>query len=140
MRLVSEISLGGLAGLDKNMAEARRWVEKAAGAGDPDSQFTLYSLLATSGDEAEREEAGHWLERIFEADDPACFHLIDKSFKEKGMTATFKKGSESVLESEPGFVEAVRWFRRGAELGSWYFQAELAEMYENGYGLSVDYA
>lgn len=138
MRLMA-MSYTGPAYFGKDSDEALKWTEKAAEAGDPASQYDLAHREMNFGYKKLWDEPSPWLIKLFESNGHTYFAEIGDYYRQWGAWATSKLGDKTGQIKDPNFVEAIRWFRKGAESGSAKAQAGLAGMYEKGYGLPANY-
>ena len=108
------------------MAEALKWLTKAAGEGDPWSQLQLANWYAEGlGVSKNLEEAAKW---YYQAANKGL------AFAQYNMAYCYGKG-EGVPKD---LAEAVRWSRKAAEQGLASAQHELGIAYRAGEGVTKD--
>lgn len=101
---------------------AKRWLERAALAGDDRAMVHLAMLLLDGGRDADRLRAVDWLKR---SHDPQAAYLL-ASLSEQGLAPTM------------GRPELYALYRRAADAGEPDAQLVVAQMLEHGDGVSAD--
>ena len=132
--VIAECSLGvcfeGGLGVSKNADEMVMWYRRAAGQGHLGAQFRLGVHYTTAADRGPvgsgtvGREGLEWLERAAE-----------KGHAESGLRLGHLRSA-----SEGGAAEAVKWYRMAVQAGSSEAKAALGRCFEEGRGITQDYA
>ena len=151
MKLMAIITANGLAGCSENSDDIIKWMRKAAEAGDVEAQKFLLGRAVHSHDVEERtaekhKEVEYWVNKLnISAGADDCKGLADVFFiahlmKEVKKLRPDQRAESKIIETDADLIEAVRWYKKGAELGDAACQAALAGVYESGGSVPVDYA
>ena len=114
-------------GVEKDYAEAVKWLRKAADQGDAGAQFNLGAMYVKgNGVDKDYAEAARWYRKAADQDNAqAQFNL--------GLTYANGNGVEK------DYVEAMKWYRKAADQGNAKAQFNLGFMHANGIGVEKDY-
>ncbi len=113
----------GSEGLDRNMEKAFFYYLKAAEAGNSDAMYEVgRCYLVGLGTGSDVSKAAEWLERCGEH---------NRGFKRpcRLLGSAYKEGSHC---APLNWLEAERWYRKGAESGDPYCLMLIGKMYEQG--------
>jgi TPR repeat protein len=133
------------AGIRKDDKEAAIWFRKAADQGSPSAEYNLAGLyLAGHGVPKSIDEGLNWLKRAANhtrdekqaASDPLSF-AINVQMAASKLGDAYRYGWWGVFPYGP---EAVRWYRKAAELGDSMAAVTLGQMYKEGERVPKDYA
>lgn len=110
-------------GVPASDADAAKWLERSAEAGEPVARYRLGTLLERGrGVAADPAKAIQWYEAAANQGNRKAMHNLAVAYAEG---AGVKKD----------FVEASRWFSRAANLGLSNSEFNLAVLYERGLGV-----
>ncbi len=112
-------------GLDKNPAEAEKWLRRAAQAGSTEAQTALGSLQAVSEDQDKLTEAAKWLLKAADQGSVQAQQALGDLYR-----------SHPGLSGDP--VAAQRWYVQAAAAGQPQAARALAEMYARGESVARD--
>ncbi len=117
---------GGIGGLALDRYAAYNWFRRAAEAGDPEGQsFAGQCLLHGDGVEADLLEARLWLlKAALRLEPAACYEL--------------GKLSDTAVDGDAGWAEALAWYRLAAEHGHAGAQRRIGVHYQHGAGVPKD--
>lgn len=117
----------GIPGIEKDVHEAAKWLEKAAEKGMVDSQWMFADLCYNGiGVQQNYEQAFKWFRKAAEQGDACAQYNLGVCY-------------ENGQGVERNVVEAVKWYRKAAEQGDAYAQDSLGDCYYYGRGVDVDY-
>lgn len=117
----------GIPGIEKDVHEAAKWLEKAAEKGMVDSQWMFADLCYNGiGVQQNYEQAFKWYRKAAEQGDACAQYNLGVCY-------------ENGQGVERNVVEAVKWYRKAAEQGDAYAQDSLGDCYYYGRGVDVDY-
>lgn len=121
---VGEIYFRGTNGLKKNLAEARKWFEKAAIQNNPIGYWGLGELYyyGEGGFQKDYAKAKEYAEKSSNLNCPNGMNLIGNMYST----------GHGLEESD---IEACRWYRKAADLGFSIAQFNLGGMYLYGQGV-----
>jgi localization factor PodJL len=112
-------------GVALNDAEALRWLQKAAEAGQPVAQYRLGTFFEKGrAVGADQDKAMHWYGEAAKNGNRKAMHAL-------GVANANGTGGKK------NFPEAVRWFKAASELGLTDSQFNLAVLYERGLGVQA---
>ena len=120
-------------GVELSPNQAAEWLRKAAQQGHTEAQYRLAWMLATGdGVHADRQEAEKWVKLAADA------HHVGAEELAKHIKAAYVHGM--VYHAQEDYASAARWFRIDAVQGSSRAQYALADLYQNGQGVTQDKA
>lgn len=115
-------------GIEKNPAEAFKWMKLAAQQGMARAQRNLGEMLDNgTGVEKNSAEAFGWYQKAAQQGD--AWAQVDIGYD-----------YQSGIGTEKNVNEAFGWYQKSAAQGNTQAQVKLGLMYENGNGVSQDYA
>jgi hypothetical protein len=114
-------------GVDKDAAEAAKWLRQAAESGHTEAQNALGAMLAASKEPSDVAEAEKWLQAA------AGQGNTDAMLGLGGWYARTQGGPADA-------IEAVRWYLKAAEAGRADACKALADIYARGQGVARDLA
>lgn len=115
-------------GVEKDFAEAAKWLRKAAEQGDAQAQYQLGACyFSGEGVEKDYAESVKWIRKAAEQGDVSSQAILADHYA-------------SGLGVEKDHVEAVKWYRKAAEQGDAKAQDRLGAHYAQGVGVEKDYA
>lgn len=112
-------------GLDRNPAEAEKWLRRAAQSGYTEAQAALGSLQAASGDRDRLTEAAKWLITAADQGNVQAQQSLGDLYR-----------SNPGLSGDP--LAAQRWYVQAAVAGQPHAARSLAEMYARGESVARD--
>ena len=99
--LMAECLMGGCQGVDKDIPEAKKWLNKAATQGNSDAMLYLGDIASS---EKNTEQALHWYKAAAKAGN-----------KDAAMRLAKVYGDGTLVKRDPG--ESTRWYGRAADAG-----------------------
>lgn len=116
----------GIPGIEKDVHEAAKWLEKAAEKGMVDSQRKFADLCYDGiGVQQNYEQAFKWFRKAADQGD-TCAQYNLGCFYQYG------------IGIEQNEVEAVKWYRKASEQGDAHAQNSLGKCYYYGHGVDED--
>ena len=146
---LGDIYMYGL-GVHLDYVEAAKWYRRAADQGDARAQLILAGMYARGlGVPRDNAEAAKWYRAVDDGDKGGASHVLGGGNENTlGELTPWVRQSAwlalgNIYENGIGvpqdYVEAVKWYRRGADQYDIEAQLSLGRMYENGHGLPQDY-
>ncbi len=113
-------------GIDRNPAEAEKWLRRSAQTGHVEAQAALGSLQATSDTPEARAEAAKWLLSAADQGNTQAMHDLGDLYRE-----------HPGLSGDP--LAALRWYVQAATAGQPAAARAVAELYGRGQGVARDW-
>lgn len=126
----------GLAGLDKNLVAARRYLSKAAEQGHPLAAFELGNVLTDMG---EYQNALRWFEKAGSQMVPEALRTLGLLYHCGFSSPTKKKGDVFIIVQD--YKRAYGYFLKASELGDETATMMVGSYFQEGYhpDFGVDY-